>query len=119
MAKYRILNVKLEDVAFLAKVRDEDADKVKAWLDGLGVAHSETSAIAPKAPHTKHLNGISAARISKGWTQQELADALGVIQQQVQRWESGKFRIKTAVLMRIGEALDVDWTTLVEDESQK
>jgi UDP-N-acetylglucosamine 1-carboxyvinyltransferase len=65
------------------------------------------------------MNGISAARVSKGWTQQELADALGVIQQQVQRWESGKFRIKTAVLMRIGEALDVDWTTLVEDESQK
>jgi HTH-type transcriptional regulator / antitoxin HigA len=39
------------------------------------------------------------ARIARGWTQQRLADQLGVAEQQIQRYEATEYR--TASLARI------------------
>ena len=62
----------------------------------------------------RHTNNskIAAARIEKGWTQTQLAEALGVIQQQVARWETGESEPRTSTLKKIGAALGIDWTTL-------
>ena len=117
MKKYYNLNVKLESgAAFMLKVNWENLEEVTAWLDGLEsvTEHSVVGSVAPMKPHTKHENGISAARLQKGWTQQDLADAIGVAQQHVQRWEAGVHRPSIEVLMKIGDALGVEWTTLVQ-----
>jgi HTH-type transcriptional regulator/antitoxin HigA len=55
------------------------------------------------------------ARIARGWTQRHLAEALGVAEQQVQRYESSGYR--SASLARICEvaaALDVTVTERAE-----
>ena len=57
---------------------------------------------------------IAQARLKAGYTQTQLADAIGVGQTQVANWESGYRRPKIDALMRIGAALGIDWTTLVE-----
>lgn len=65
----------------------------------------------------RHTNDskIAQARMKKGWTQQQLADALGILQIQVSAWEGGRRTPKVKSLMRIGDALGVDWTTLIEE----
>lgn len=62
----------------------------------------------------RHTNDskIAAARIAAGITQAQLAEKLGVIQQQIARWETGESEPRTSTLKKIGEALGVDWTTL-------
>jgi transcriptional regulator with XRE-family HTH domain len=64
----------------------------------------------------RHTNDsrIAQARLAKGWTQTQLADAIGVGQTQIANWESGFRKPKMDALMRIGAALGVDWTTLIE-----
>lgn len=64
----------------------------------------------------RHTNDsrIAQARLEKGWTQQQLAEAISVTQTQIANWESKYRRPKMDALMRIGEALGVDWTTLIE-----
>ena len=48
-------------------------------------------------------------RISRGWTQRELADALGLKEQQIQRYESTDYQ--KAALWRVAEVLDaLDYT---------
>ena len=42
---------------------------------------------------------LAGARVSKGWTQQDIADKLGVSRVIVNRWETGKSEIKTAYLI--------------------
>lgn len=112
MRKYCNLKVGLQTgTEFLVKVGVDDADEICAWLAEIESVR-EYEIIATKAPHSKSQNGIAAARIEKGWTQQELAEAIGVAQQHVQRWEAGVYKPKTETLRRIGEALGVDWTTL-------
>lgn len=116
MRKFYSLNVKLESGAeFVLKVNGEDIEEVTAWLDGLDSvsAHSVMGSASPAPRRTKTENGIAAARREKGWTQRELADAIGVAQQHIQRWEAGVYKPKTETLKRIGEALGVDWSTLV------
>ena len=68
----------------------------------------------------RHTNDslIAQARLKKGWTQGQLGDAIGVKQTQIANWEQGSRNPKMDALMRIGEALGVDWTTLIE-KSQK
>ena len=49
------------------------------------------------------------ARIARGWTQKELADALALKEQQVQRYESGLYSTaKLATLVKVTEALGLD-----------
>ena len=64
----------------------------------------------------RHTNDspIAKARLSKGWTQGQLADAIGVKQTQIANWETGFRKPKMDALMRIGDALGIDWTTLIE-----
>lgn len=57
---------------------------------------------------------IAQARLKEGFTQTQLADAIGVGQTQIANWESGFRKPKMDALMRIGAALGVDWTTLIE-----
>jgi transcriptional regulator with XRE-family HTH domain len=57
---------------------------------------------------------IEQARLKAGFTQNQLADAIGVGQTQIANWESGFRKPKMDALMRIGAALGVDWTTLIE-----
>lgn len=119
MRKFYSLNVKLGSGAeFVLKVNGEDIGEVTAWLDGLDsvFAHSVMGSASPSPRRTKTENGIAAARREKGWTQQELADAIGVAQQHVQRWEAGVHRPSIEVLMKMGDALGVEWTTLVEPQ---
>lgn len=117
MRKYYSLNVKLESgTEFVLKVNGENLEEVTAWLDGLDSvsAHSVMGSASPAPRRTKTENGIAVARREKGWTQQELADAIGVAQQHVQRWEAGVHRPSIEVLMKIGDALGVEWTTLIQ-----
>lgn len=55
------------------------------------------------------------ARIARGWTQRQLADALGVAEQQVQRYEANAYRSASlARLCDIAEALGVTVTGRAE-----
>ena len=58
---------------------------------------------------------IAQARIAKGLTQAQLAEAIGVKQTQIANWEIGFRRPKMGALMKIADALGIDWTTLVEE----
>ena len=112
MRKYCNLKVGLQTgTEFLVKVAVDNIGELCAWLAGIESVRGY-EIIATKAPHSKSQNGIAAARIEKGWTQQELAEAIGVAQQHIQRWEAGVYKPKTETLRRIGEALGVDWTAL-------
>lgn len=50
---------------------------------------------------------IAEARAAKGWSQQQLADAIGATQQSIQRYESGARDIKTSVILKLSSALGV------------
>lgn len=65
----------------------------------------------------RHTNDslIAKARLKAGFTQKQLADAIGVGQTQIANWESGFRKPKMDALIRIGNALGVDWTTLIEN----
>lgn len=65
----------------------------------------------------RHTNDspIAQARLANGVTQQQLAEAIGVLQQQIGAWESGRRKPKIDALMRIGDALGIDWTTLIQE----
>lgn len=52
------------------------------------------------------MEGLKAARLSKGLTQQELAQKLGVVRETVSLWESGVNRINSEMLVRISDILD-------------
>ena len=58
-------------------------------------------------------NKIAEARRAKGWTQQELAERMGTTQQTIQRYEAGSRNIKSSVLARLSEELDVTVTYLL------
>lgn len=56
---------------------------------------------------------IRAARIAAGMTQQQLADALGIAQQSVARWETGEREPRVSTLKRIAAALGCDLSALL------
>lgn len=67
-----------------------------------------------QAPRHTNKSPIAAARIAKGWTQRQLADALGVGQSIIARWETGGRTPKMQTLQRIADALGVDWLALIQ-----
>ena len=68
----------------------------------------------PRGPMRTNDSLIAQARLKAGITQTQLADAIGVCQTQIANWERGFRKPKMDALMRIGEVLGVDWTTLIE-----
>ena len=50
---------------------------------------------------------IAEARISKGWTQADLAEKIGTTQQQIARYESGSNDVKSSVLIKMSKAMGV------------
>lgn len=58
---------------------------------------------------------IARARKAARLTQQELADKLGVIQQQVAKWEASGANPQTKTLKRIAEALGCSIDELIEE----
>ena len=56
---------------------------------------------------------IIEARNAKGWTQSDLAKAIGTTQQQIARYESGTNDVKSSVLMRMSRALGVSVSYLL------
>lgn len=62
---------------------------------------------------------IAEARVAKGWSQQQLADAIGATQQTIQRYESGARDIKSSVIIKLSAALGVTISYLLGLESEK
>lgn len=56
---------------------------------------------------------IRTARIAAGMTQQQLADALGIAQQSVTRWETGEREPRISTLRRIAAVLGCDLSALL------
>lgn len=54
---------------------------------------------------SKATSPITAARKAAGMSQQQLADALGIAQQHVSRWERGERTPRIATLKRIAAVL--------------
>lgn len=118
MAKNYTINVVLQSGTELAiRVPGENVGEVCAWVAGIESVKEYTLVGASIPRHTKgrYENNIAIARLEKGWTQQQLAEAVGVAQQHIQRWEAGVYKPKTATLKAIGDALGVDWTSLVSE----
>ena len=70
-----------------------------------------------RAPRKTNNSKIALARRAKGWTQAMLADAIGTSAQQIQAWEVGTRKPKMAALIKIGQALGVDWQTLIDQDA--
>ena len=88
--------------------RDLQADAVQSQLDDLRVELAEYDELRSGAMTTFEsptLSGLAdaliKARIARGWTQANLADALGVAEQQVQRYEVSRYA--GASLARLGD----------------
>ena len=58
-------------------------------------------------------DNIRKARGKKGWTQKQLAEAIGVKHNSISDWERGKNKPYADMLERIMGALDVDANTLM------
>lgn len=52
------------------------------------------------------MEGLKAARLSKGLTQLELAQKVGVVRETVSLWESGTNRVNSEMLVRLSEVLE-------------
>ena len=66
------------------------------------------------APRRTNKSPIAKARIAKGWTQRQLGEAIGVDNTQIAKWERGERKPKLEALLKLGEALGVDWMTLIK-----
>ena len=58
---------------------------------------------------------IRAARIDKGWTQKELAEALSVCESAVQKWETQKNGIGAEYLLPLSRIFDLSIERLLDD----
>lgn len=56
---------------------------------------------------------IAEARMAKGWSQQDLANAVGISQPAIQRYETGARDIKSSMLIKLSSALGVTISYLV------
>ncbi len=68
--------------------------------------------VMPRRRRTDNLgDAIRARREELGWTQQHLADAVGVEELSVRNWEIGRHRPRTRHLRRLSEVLELDLIT--------
>ena len=84
--------------------------KESAWLSDY--LSQEESIIAKYIGQIASI--IQRQRKEKGYTQQELANKLGVSQVMVSRWENGEENFTIATLAKISAALGIEWTNPLE-----
>lgn len=60
---------------------------------------------------------LKEIRKEKGITQQDLAEASGVCQSQIARYESGERMPRPKVAQRLAKVLDFDWKEIYEEET--
>jgi ribosome-binding protein aMBF1 (putative translation factor) len=74
-----------------------------AWISDFMTSEEELTA--------KYIGQIAASiqrqRKAKGYTQQELANKIGITQVMVSRWENGEENFTVATLAKISKALDM------------
>jgi len=56
---------------------------------------------------------LRSARISRGWSQKELANKLGKQQSYVSKYETGERRLDFVETVRISRVLDLEITSLI------
>ena len=61
---------------------------------------------------------IKRRRRELGWTQEKLAEAIGVTYQQLQRYEGGKGHLNTDRLQALSNALDISISFLFEEKTE-
>ena len=96
--------------------RDLQGQALESVMDDLRVELAEYDALRSGGITTieaSSLGGLAdaliKARIARGWTQAELADRLGVAEQQVQRDEANRYSgAALSRLVEIADALDVE-----------
>ena len=59
---------------------------------------------------------LAGARVSKGWTQRELAEKMGVSRETVIKWESGKTEMRTPYLILFSHITGFDQDDLILPE---
>ena len=95
-----------------------ELDAVRSQADDLRAEIAEYEALRSGEISTFTANSLAEvatllvkARIARGWTQRQLAGALGVAEQQVQRYESTGYRSASlARICDVAEALDITVT---------
>jgi transcriptional regulator with XRE-family HTH domain len=74
-----------------------------------------TTRIGPRKPRRLYL---AEWRESRGLTQKQLADRLGVSDMTISRWETGRNRMTDQVMDAVAEALDMDADDLRHDPNR-
>lgn len=59
---------------------------------------------------------VRQARLGRSWTQEQLAEALGVSVESVSRYEGGKLALSLEMLERVARALDTSVEALVRKQ---
>lgn len=57
-------------------------------------------------------------RLQAGWTQEQLAEQIGVSVQQIQNYESGANKMNTDRLQQVAQALDISILSFFTDEDE-
>jgi HTH-type transcriptional regulator/antitoxin HigA len=99
-----------------SKLAQVEFDAVRAQADDLRNEVSEYEQLRSGRVSTFEASSLAElatllvkARIARGWTQRRLADALGIAEQQVQRYESTDFRSASlARICDVAAALDIE-----------
>ncbi|HZM54407.1 MAG TPA: helix-turn-helix transcriptional regulator [Acidimicrobiales bacterium] len=95
----------------LGALRSQGAD-LQAEIDEYELLRSGTQTTFEAASLAALAGALVKARIAKGWTQRQLADALGVAEQQIQRYETTEYT--SASLARLCDVADALGTEIRE-----
>jgi DNA-binding XRE family transcriptional regulator len=95
----------------LGALRSQAAD-LQAEIDEYELLRSGTQTTFEAASLAALAGALVMARIAKGWTQRQLADALGVAEQQIQRYETTEYT--SASLARLCDVADALGTEIRE-----
>ena len=97
----------------LGALRSQAAD-LEAELGEYELLRSGRQTIFEAASLAALAGALVKARIAKGWTQRQLADALGVAEQQIQRYETTEYTSASlARLCHVADALGTEIREIV------